>query len=77
MPPPSPFTPGMISRYDQDMAALDEMLDKFVSRIREMVEKSGEPQATADMALMLNSYSTPGMNADLLLPALMRLARQR
>jgi len=70
------LTPQDIARQDQDMTGLDELLDNLLRGIREQVAEYGEPQATANLALMLTTHATPGQNAELLLAALRRLARQ-
>ncbi len=70
------FTPKMIARHDQDMAALGKKLDGLIAGIREQVDKFGEPQAAANTALLIADYNSPGMNGALLLAALMRLARE-
>jgi hypothetical protein len=70
------LTPRDIARYDQDMTRLDELLDNLLRGIREQVAEYGEPQATANIALLLAAHTTPDQNAELLLAALRRLARQ-
>jgi len=70
------LTPQDIARHDQDMAKLDTQLDNLLRGIRGQVAEFGEPQATANTALMLTTRTTADQNAELLLAALRRLARQ-
>ena len=71
-----PITTQEVAAQDQMMARMGAMLDVFVARIRRQIAAIGEPQVIANTALAVTKYSTPGMNAELLLAAVMRLAKQ-
>ena len=70
------WTPAEIAVFDQAMADANRDLDGVITVLHGQITKVGEPQALADMALVLRRNPSQKRDLDLLIAALRRLAAQ-
>jgi len=71
---PTPFTPAETAQVNLALAAANDLLDFWVRELRAQIRAHGRDQGTANTVLALKTGLSAGLQDDLLLVALLRLA---